>query len=413
MNNLEAGGIAVQSFYSQSHFVPADGAMPITGRCYRHLDSWLMNADVCRDVFVHGACGADLSIVDGDYDNGNNHGGASLDALCHALELPRLAVVDPVAHDSCLLPPRPEQVDGVLLLNIADRGELARQQCRFEALWGVRVLGGLVACPHLSAILERLPPGARPSRELCRALGEALVLRDEVDTLLDLAAPASWARAKPGLFQPIPRMAGLNVAVAYDDAFGNYFPDTLDLLELSGANLRDFSPLSDDGLPNNTDIVYLGCGQVERYASALADNACMIASLRRYAQAGGRVYGEGGAIAYLSHQVELESGMRSPMAGLLPAIARYNHQAGRPTPAEMTVARDCWFAKAGDSLRGYHNSRWRIEPLAPIGSLVREPAQRFDLLRAGNVIASNIHLNLVGQPNLLASFLALAAAPTR
>jgi cobyrinic acid a,c-diamide synthase len=139
----------------------------------------------------------------------------------------------------------------------------------------------------------------------------------------------------------------------------------------------------------------------------------MIASLRRYAQAGGRVYGEGGAIAYLSHQVELENGMRTPMTGLLPAIARYNQQAGTPTPTEVTVARDWWFAKAGDCLRGYQNSRWRIEPLAPIGSLVDEPAQRFDLLRADNVIASSINLNLVGHPNLLASFLALAAAPTR
>ncbi len=51
-----------------------------------------------------------------------------------------------------------------------------------------------------------------------------------------------------------------------DDAFHCYFPDTLDLLELRGATVCDFSPLRDERLPVDTDIVYFGCGRPDLFA---------------------------------------------------------------------------------------------------------------------------------------------------
>jgi cobyrinic acid a,c-diamide synthase len=202
-------------------------------------------------------------------------------------------------------------------------------------------------------------------------------------------------------------MSGLTVAVAFDGAFHGYFPDTLDLMELSGAKLVDFSPLHDEELPVGTDIVLLGGGYPERVAESLAGNQCMIMALRRHARDGGRIYAEAGGAAYLCHQMELADGNRLPMCGLLPAIARTSASPPAAAPAEITLASDCCLGRTGDRLRGYRASPWRLEPLAAIETLAQEPASRFDLVRHKNVIAGQLHLSLVAQPHLLESFLAV------
>jgi cobyrinic acid a,c-diamide synthase len=168
----------------------------------------------------------------------------------------------------------------------------------------------------------------------------------------------------------------------------------------------DFSPLHDEELPANVDIVFLGGGHPERVAESLASNQCMITALRRHAHDGGRIYAEAGGAAYLCHQMELADGSRIPMCGLLPAIARASATPPRPTPAAITLASECCLGKKGDRLRGYRTSPWRFEPLAPIETLAQEPAARLDLVRHRSVIAGQLHLSLVAQPHLLESFLA-------
>jgi len=318
------------------------------------------------------------------------------------------------------LPPRPRQVDGILLTGAADRQTFARQRLRWESIWGAPVFGGLIGCGHIQAILRRLAAGARPSAELCRALAENFVLTVDVEALLALSDAPGWMAEPAQIFRESSAMAGLNVAVAFDAAFGRYFADALDLLELNGARLREFSPLNDPDLPSATDVVYFGCGNVECYAEALAANPCMMSALRRHAQSGGRIYAEGGAAAYLCEQVELEPGRRLQMCGIMPAAARLAPTPAAQQPVEIVLNDNCWLGRANDRLRGYRNARWRMQPTAARCSVGRAPpsqnasaldgfspaaaAGNSDLLCLGNVIASQVHLNLVAQPHLLKAF---------
>ena len=120
----------------------------------------------------------------------------------------------------------------------------------------------------------------------------------------------------------------LNIAVAYDEAFSCYFPDTLDVLESQGANVSVFSPLRSERLPDHTDVVYFGCGQPEDYVNELAANFCMKESLWNHVVSGGRVYAESAGLAYLCREMVMPCGHHWPMVGLLPALARRN-----PAPA--------------------------------------------------------------------------------
>ena len=83
------------------------------------------------------------------------------------------------------------------------------------------------------------------------------------------------------------------MAYAQDEAFGRYFPDTLESLEALGADLVEFSPLRDERLPDGVDLVMIGCGHPDEHADLLASNMSMIAALREHVCRGRRIYSEG------------------------------------------------------------------------------------------------------------------------
>ncbi|HEV3138716.1 MAG TPA: hypothetical protein VGZ26_12450, partial [Pirellulales bacterium] len=196
----------------------------------------------------------------------------------------------------------------------------------------------------------------------------------------------------------------VQVAIAYDDCFHGYFPDTLDLLELNGAAVCDFSPLRDERLPPGTDVVYIGCGHPEWFADELAANDCMLLALKSHLCGGRRMYVECGGLAYLCQQIEMPDSEFLPMAGVLPAQARLNLAAEAPTPSEITLASDTWLGPAGASWRGYLNSRWTIEPHGYVESCAAEAGHEFDVLARHLAIGSRMHLNFAAQPNMLEHF---------
>lgn len=406
MDVLSLLGSHVQAFCSQSRFPACDGAGSITGQCHRHLDSWLMTLEVCREIFFHGTRSCDLALVEGRYAAAldSQAGGGNLDALCDWLDLPRLVVLDAADLGDCRFPRRPEHVDGVLLDRVRDGAHAAGLRSSVEILWGVPVLGALPELPDVRSVIAKLPLGARPSRELCRLLGERLAPTLNLPRLLAIAQGRDFPDVASDLFRAEPEHVELNVAVAYDDAFQCYFCDMLDLLELRGATIRDFSPLRGEALPPATDLVLLGCGRLEQSAEALSSNHCFKQALRAHVEGGGRVYAEASGLAYLCQQMVLPDGRRFPMVGALPAVARFNPAPTPPQPVEITLANDIWLANEGARLRGYLNTDWLLEPVGPLASYAAEPQRALDLVGRKQVLGSRLHVNFAAQPDLLPSF---------
>lgn len=398
---LDAAELRVQSFLSRACFVPREGATTITGHPPRHLDSWLMSPELCREVFLRGMRHADLAVVEGSF--GGNHGpcqGGSLDALCQSLELPRLAIIDVSQVSDCDFPARPPAIDGVLLDRLSDSASACRWQTLVESLWGVPVYGTLEELPVLREAIGAIGPSQGPSRELCRALGAAFARRTDTARLVRLATSREFPYRELDGSCCRQEASNLRVAVAYDEAFHCYFPDTLDLLELKGATVCDFSPLRDERLPPETDIVYFGCGRPDILGAQLMANTCLVAALREHLCNGQRIYAECGGLAYLSRQIELADGQVLPMAGVLPIAARLNPQPEPLRPVEVSLAADCWLGTRGERLRGYLNSRWSLHPVSP-GSGWRPETS---LVARHQAIGSRVHLNFAAQPAVLDTF---------
>jgi cobyrinic acid a,c-diamide synthase len=365
-----------------------------------------MSPELCRELFLRGAQGADVAVVEGKFESAVDRGqaGGRLEPLCRWLNLPRLVVLDASRVDELGASERPEQIDGLLLDRIADSSHLARLATDLEALWGVPVLGALERLPGLRAQLQALPPGESPPRALYHELGNQLVRYWRPDRVWKLAKRRPFPAGSGGSFCLGAAPAKLSVATAYDEAFHCYFPDTLDLLELQGASMVDFSPLRDEILPPRTDVVYLGCGHPERHAATLSENHCMKAALRSHLATGGRIYAEGGGAAYLCQQMEAPGGELKRMVGIVPGVARLRRAPSGPVPVEVTLVRPNWLGNRGTRLRGYRNPRWDVQPLGHLLGYLAEEKHRYDLVGNFRAIGSLLHVHFAAQWKLLQRF---------
>jgi cobyrinic acid a,c-diamide synthase len=415
MEALRQAGVQVQHFGSRASCPACEGAARFTGFPPRHLDSWLMSPGRCREILLRGKAGSDLAVVEGEFEGAARPEaeGGRLETLCRWLNLPRIVVLDADRIARCGLPERPQHVDGVLVDRVGDSGHLARLATDLEVLWAVPVVGALESVPRWRARLEAVPRGERPPRRLCEQFAGLFLRSGDPLRVWHLAAGRPLPRCAPPTSPTEPAMAKLTVAVAYDEAFCGYFQDTLDQLELWGASLVDFSPLRDEGLPPDVDLVYLGCGHPERYAAALAENHCMKAALRSHLASGRRIYGEGGGAAYLCQHLETPDGYLRRMVGILPAVARRKRLAVPPLPVEVTFRRPNWLGKPPTRVRGYLNGCWQIEPTCPHTGFVQEPAHRSDLLGNFGAIGSMLHLDFAARPALLSRFFYPLAPPSR
>lgn len=402
MAAFERLGLRVQSFCSQAVFLPDCGAGAITGRQQRHLDTWLMTPETCLAVFCHNMRDADVAVVEGQYQTEQSalHEGADFTLLCQWLDLPHLVVLDIRDRDPCAFRKPAIPVDGILLDGARDRAEYARWATNLEFLWRAPVLGGMPRLDELRWAVTHLQPRQRLPEELAARLGEEFQRWSQPEEILAIAARTQPRGVPRWQFPEVGRPRPFHVALAWDDAFYCYYPDTIDALEAMGVQFRMFSPLNDADLPDRTDMVYLGCGRIDKFAEALSANHCMRCALQRFALSGGRVYAECSGLAYLCQQIVVQ-GRSYPMVGVLPAVATRQLQPPPPRPTILRLTTNSWLGPSGTEVRGYLNEAWSIGVVGPVLHLCDSPSGGADLFRCRNVIGSRVHLNFAVQPLLL------------
>ncbi|HET7332781.1 cobyrinate a,c-diamide synthase [Dyella sp.] len=293
-----------------------------SGHAVYQLDSWMCGeADVCRRLY-DAAGDADLLLVEGVM--GLFDGAPSSADLAQKLGLPVLAVIDGSAM---------AQTFGALACGLATYREGL-------SMYGVAA-NRIGSAYHAQLLKESLPVwlhwlGALP-RDDRLALPErhlGLVSADELhdlDARLDALAQAWSQHAAVDLPPPVafvapasdavpPLLRGRRIAIARDDAFCFLYPANLELLREAGAELRFFSPLAGDALPD-CDAVWLPGGYPELHLSALAQRHDLHAALRAHRDAGKPMLAECGGLLFALDSLADREGHKAQMAGLLPGHA--------------------------------------------------------------------------------------------
>ncbi len=366
------------------------------------LDLWMVGAEESRRLLWEAAGEADLILIEGVM--GLFDGTPSSADLARHFGVPVLGVIDGTAM---------AQTFGALALGLARyqpdlpfAGVLAN---RVGTLRHAQLLeGSLTEGLRWYGALSRETGIELPSRHL--GLVQASELND-LDKRLDAAAEALAGSCEVALPPPVafeapepvaaePLLAGVRIAVAHDEAFAFIYGANLDLLRAMGAELRFFSPIHDQVLPE-ADSLYLPGGYPELHHLTLGQNAAMLAAIRAHHQAGKPLLAECGGMLYLLDALTDVEGQRAELLGLLAGEAVMQKRLAALALQAVTLPEGL--------LRGhtYHHSltTTALEPIArglsPNGGRGAEA-----VYRQGRMTASYVHFYFPSNPRAIAALLA-------
>ncbi|MCC8172534.1 MAG: cobyrinate a,c-diamide synthase [Parabacteroides sp.] len=327
---LRNRGLAVQPFKCGPDYIDTQYHTMAAGNESVNLDSYLSSAGHIRELYARYGAGARVCVTEGvmgllDGYDGPQGSSAEIAGL---LDLPVVLLVNAKSTAYSVAPViygfrhfcSGLRIAGVVFNKVASPAHYASllRACRDA---GVESLGYLpfrkdmeIPSRHLGLTLEE---GFRFDAFTAR-IAELVETHVDIDRLLEVTAspfpvtpPVS---GKAGGCSG--RVPDLKIAVACDEAFNFVYRENIVRLQQAG-DVAFFSPLTDSVLPQ-ADFVYFPGGYPEFFLPRLSSNTSMLASVKRYAEAGGKIWAECGGLMYLCRSVTGMDGENYPMAGVFP-----------------------------------------------------------------------------------------------
>ncbi|MEU0217271.1 cobyrinate a,c-diamide synthase [Streptomyces sp. NPDC006265] len=423
MAAFAARGLAVSPHKVGPDYIDPGYHALATGRVGRNLDAYLCGPELVGPLFLHGARGCDIAVVEGVmglYDGAAGEGElASTAHVAKLLRAPVVLVVDAssqsrsvaaLVHGFASWDPE-VRVGGVILNKVAsDRHEELLREALEQA--GVPVLGVLRRASQVdtpSRHLGLVPVAERHAAAVEAVAAMAAQVSDgcDLDALAALArsagalSGAAWDAAEAVSSRPRPRTPDrLVVAVAGGEAFTFSYAETTELLTAAGADVVAFDPLRDEELPQGTRGLVIGGGFPEVYASELSANEPLRKAVAALARSGAPVAAECAGLLYLCRELD---GL--PMCGVLDAGARMTERLTLGYRDAVAVG-DSVLAAAGTRMRGHEFHRTVVEPGSGAEPAwgVRTPRPRVEGFVERGVHASYLHTHWASEPGVARRF---------
>ncbi len=361
-------GLKVQCFKCGPDFIDPTLHRAITSKDSYNLDLTMMGTDCCRRTFTEKSRGADVVVVEGVmglFDGGD----ASTAALAKVLDLPVLLIVDAgsAAESAAAMvlgfqKYDPQLTIGKVIFN--NIGSPRHRQLIEDAVsthCDLDYVGflGRDRTYHIPGRHLGLHMGSEKplSDEGLKGLLQAVERELDLDTIIAQKAgltksPHESARA-PEKDPARGKGKRLRLGLARDEAFCFYYPQNLELFEERGFEIVDFSPIHDQKLPEDLDMLYFGGGYPENYGAALSLNHSM---RREIVAAHGRhlpIYAECGGFMYLCRSLRDMDGQVYEMTGVFPFETVMNTRLRKLGYRQATLLKDCLLGTKGDLLRGH------------------------------------------------------------
>lgn len=413
MAALRARGLVVSPHKVGPDYIDPGYHSLATGRPGRNLDPVLVGERLVAPLFLHGASGADIAVVEGVmglYDGRGSSAEGSTAHVARLLEAPVLLVVDAssqsrsvaaLVHGFSSFDPA-VRIAGVVLNRVAsDRHE----QVLRDSLVGVAEVVGVLrrdaAVETPSRHLGLVPVAERPPESMATVerLGKLVESGCDIDRLRQIAGTAGDLQANEWAATVVERAGRPVVAVAGGAAFTFSYAETVELLTAAGAEVVTFDPLRDEALPVEARGLVIGGGFPEVYAEQLSANVPLLQQVRALAASGSPVAAECAGLLYLSRSLD-----GRPMAGLL---GLETAMTDRLTLGYRTTrpATPSWMPDVEVTGHEFHRT-------AVVGGSAAPAWSTGEGAVAGNVHASYLHLHWAGVPDVAGRFVAAASKVT-
>jgi cobyrinic acid a,c-diamide synthase len=419
MAALHRRGLQVQGFKVGPDFIDPTFHRAATGRPSHNLDGWMLSRETNLDIFARAIQDADVALIEGVMGLFDGKGSpSSVEALSGTtaemaiwLDAAMVLVLDAFAmagsaaaivHGFDTLVPE-LRLSAVVCNKVASDKHYGYLRDAITA-----------RCrPALLGYLPRDASFSMPERHLGLHLASETLTEDrlarlaawieshlDLDCLLELSARPKTPVTPPKA--PARKPERVRIGIARDAAFCFYYHDNLELLRAMGAELIDFSPVTDCKLPPSLDGIYLGGGYPELHAEALSANEPMRAAIAEFAANHAPVYAECGGFMYLTQAIVDLSGRSWPMAGIFPTSARMQKRLAKLGYIEVENCEAAGWLSPGECARGHEFRYSIIDPMPEtICRVYKDPAEGY---RVGSVLGSYVHLHFLSCPNFAAGF---------
>ena len=409
---LRRRGLIVQSYKIGPDYIDPGYHSLASGRSAHNLDSWLVSNDKLKEIFIQTSQNADIAVIEGVmglYDGGRN-GISSTAEIAKLLNAPVILVIDAksmgASAAAVALGFREYDKDvkfaGVIVNRI---GSDNHKKMIEEALSEINIKSfGEIKRDNNLKTPERhlglLPTSENETEELIKNIAGAINSQVNIDELIEIAktAPALYFKNAPKFRIPNTTFR-IKIAVANDEAFNFYYPESLRILESLGAERIKFSPLHDKNIPN-VDGLIIGGGFPEMFAAQLEANISMRESIKTAVSKGLPTFAECGGYMYLMNEVIDFEGKSYKMVGAINNSAKMNNKLQMVGYVEAKLINDCILGKAGDVFHAHEfhfsNELNNNGQSAFKCVKMRNDEKYFAGFVNDNIVASYLHIHFAG-----------------
>ena len=406
-------GLNITAFKAGADYIDPD-FLRMAGNCeVRNLDLWLMKKNYVLKLFFDTAKNSDLSIIEGVmglFDGGDY----SAAELAKTLKAPVILVVNVSSSGESVA----ALVSGFknydpninlagVILNFA--GSNSHVNIISNALKNIHVpvLGFLMR--EKSLILPERHLGLVQADEIQNFNPAVNPENFKLNAILDIAKSAPKIKFDTPEFKStrLNSKSKIKIAVAHDKAFSFYYPESLETLKKFGAELKFFSPLANERLPQNIKAVIFGGGYPEIYASELEKNYALKDDLHNPDLI---IFAECGGFMFLCDSITNFEGEKFYMAGLINADCVMNKRAvlGYVEAESLNQNILC------DKNKKFQAHEFHFSEICPkfdnqkfAFKITRKSTGDFKFggYFCKNILASYLHINFFGNPDLAERFI--------
>ena len=414
---LSRRGLRVQPFKKGPDYIDTSWLSFATKTQSRNLDLFMMREDGVKNLFGMASQYADISIIEGNtglYDSVDIEGKYSTANLARVLDAPVILVVDTARMTRSIaalvngyMNFEPDiKISGVILNNVSGSRHEAKLRAALEHYSAVEVLGSIPRSPSLG-IPERhlglIPQGENSELlSVIENIGDIVEVNVNIDRIIEVSKNVSSFQLSAFSFQPAISKSGIKIGVAMDRAFSFYYPENLEALKNTGAEIIFFNTLEDRYLPD-IDALYIGGGFPEVFMDELDGNESLRRDIKNAVENHMPVYAECGGLMYLSRSITW-SGKTRKMVGAIPCDTEMTK---RLQAHGYVILQD---KVSGLEIRGHEFHYSRIRNLGDVNFLYKVIRGKgidgqHDGIAYKNVIASYSHLHTMGAPQWAEDFI--------
>ncbi|MFC4665442.1 cobyrinate a,c-diamide synthase [Falsiporphyromonas endometrii] len=390
-------GYCVQPFKCGPDYIDTKYHEVVCGRPSVNLDTYMATPSHVKEVYSYYTQDAEISVIEGMmglFDGYSRDKGSSAE-ISQLLGLPVILVVDAKAAAYSIAPllwgftryRKNVRIRGVIFNRVGSESHF-------------RILQDL--CDEIKLECFGYIPNDKaldqPSRYLGLDFSHQESLQEQAHLVSLLEQHVDWKRLLKVTKRPRPSGSNLfdkikwqdkKILVAEnDESFSFLYTEHLDILRRMG-HVEFFNPEEDQLIPQDIDLLYLPGGYPEKHLEVLYAAKNTRSSIKKYAEAGGRILAECGGMMYLSEAIIPERGDSVEMVGI------FDHTVScRKKDRKLSLGYRN-FSYMGQRLKGheFHYSQFVEQPKS-IASVynAKEIKVSTPVLRYKNTIAGYTHL---------------------